>query len=233
MKTRKNGMPLKSVRIALAVLAVAAFAFLAGCDIFFGGPLIMGSGVPKTESRNVSGFDRIEVKGSGRIVASVGGKESLSLTADDNIMPHIKTYVSGRTLVIEPEFGFSYHPITVVTCVINANTIRGISISGSGTASFTGLTGDLFDVDVSGSADITASGSVVKQTVRFSGTGNYSAGGLNAQDTTISISGTGNARVVATNYLSVIISGTGFVDYTGNPDTISQIISGTGRIRPY
>ena len=72
---------------------------LAGCDIA-SGPSLRGSGVAKTETRAVGDFSEIEVANAIRLDATVGPATSLVLTTDDNILPHVKTVVSGERLRI-------------------------------------------------------------------------------------------------------------------------------------
>jgi hypothetical protein len=67
----------------LIVLAVSA------CGISVFGE--RGSGNVITESRVVSGSDEILLSGSGEVVVDVDGTESLTIEAEDNIMPLLTT----------------------------------------------------------------------------------------------------------------------------------------------
>jgi len=56
-----------------------------------------GSGTMATETRDVSGFDEIDLGGSGRVLIAVTGTESLTIEAEDNILPLLTTEVrNGR-----------------------------------------------------------------------------------------------------------------------------------------
>lgn len=53
----------------------------------WGGKSVKGSGVIKTETRNVSGFNRISVAIPGKVDVVQGNTESVSVESDDNIVP--------------------------------------------------------------------------------------------------------------------------------------------------
>src|SRR5690242_9802374 len=75
---------------------------------------VQGSGTVKTESRHIGAFTKIRAEGSMDIEAKVGPASDLKITADDNIVPLIKTRIDGDTLVIRSEGGFSTHNRVVV-----------------------------------------------------------------------------------------------------------------------
>ncbi|HWL48440.1 MAG TPA: DUF2807 domain-containing protein, partial [Acidimicrobiia bacterium] len=52
---------------------------------------VEGSGNVITESREVSDFNEIVLGGSGRVMVEVTGTESLTIEAEDNIMPLLET----------------------------------------------------------------------------------------------------------------------------------------------
>ena len=54
-----------------------------------------------SESRDVSGFDRVSLSGSGEVIITQSGEESLSVETDDNIMQYVKTEVRGGTLYLD------------------------------------------------------------------------------------------------------------------------------------
>lgn len=64
---------------------------------------IAGSGNVVTQSREVSGFEAVSFSGVGRLILEQTGTESLTITADDNILPLIVSDVVGRRLVLRFE----------------------------------------------------------------------------------------------------------------------------------
>src|SRR5262245_44045700 len=58
------------------------------CNPFSG---VDGSGTPKTETRAVKDFTAISFSGVGKVIIEQTGTESLSVTADDNILPLLES----------------------------------------------------------------------------------------------------------------------------------------------
>src|SRR5262245_45673636 len=61
---------------------------------------IEGSGILKTESRDVTSFSVINQSGIGHITVKQTGKESLTISAEDNLLPYISAKVEDHSLVI-------------------------------------------------------------------------------------------------------------------------------------
>jgi hypothetical protein len=203
----------------LVLLAVSA------CD---GGVFgVRGSGNVITESRDVRGFSEIAVVGSGNVVVDVNGTESLTVEAEDNIMPLLKTEVRSGRLELSVESSIS--PTTDVTYTVTAVALDGVSISGSGDVTATGIDAEPFDVEISGSGKVEPVGTADTLTLSFSGSGRYAGEGLVASVGTVRVSGSGDAVVNVTDDLDVDVSGSGSVEYIGEP-TVTESISGSGDI---
>src|SRR5262252_10451573 len=72
-----------------------ACCFVSGCMLM---NAVAGSGKIVTEPRTVSDFSAVSLSGSGHVIVEQTGTESLTVTADDNLLPYIKTEVHGNTL---------------------------------------------------------------------------------------------------------------------------------------
>lgn len=214
---------------------------------------IKGSGNVITEPRNVRDFKRVSLSGSGQLIITQGNEESLTVEAEDNIMPRIKSGVKGETLSLgyEPDSWWKRvrptRPITFKLRVIDiteanlsgsgrisASNIKTkdleIDISGSGNAVIDRLVAEGLAVKLSGSGKFTLSGRVKKQEIRISGSGKYQAPELESQTARIRISGSGKALVRASQRLDVKISGSAKVSYYGNP-RLTTDISGSGSVK--
>ncbi len=77
-------------RASLGMLLLALL-LLGGCSSLPGGTA--GSGTAKTETRPVAGFTSIELAGTGDVQVKQTGTESLTVTADDNLLPLLTTEV--------------------------------------------------------------------------------------------------------------------------------------------
>lgn len=67
---------------------------------------VVGSGNPGTDVRVVAAFDRLVVSGAIEVVVVVGSPQSVTVTADDNIIPLIVTEVRDGQLVLEHTSGY-------------------------------------------------------------------------------------------------------------------------------
>ena len=209
---------------------------------------VRGSGDLVTESRDVSGFDRIEVHGSGKVIITQDGTESLTVETDDNLIEYVTTEVVGRTLELGFEDVVLVSP-TRLTFDLHLKDLTGLEISGSGDIEAESIETDGLEIQVSGSGDaridslaaddveikIGGSGSVElegdasRQDVTISGSGKVRAGDLRCEAVDVSISGSGDATVWVTESLDVNISGSGSVYYYGAPST-DLSTSGSGSI---
>src|SRR5438046_2627285 len=82
----------------ITILVIAAVAVIAGCSRLG----IQGDGVIKTTNFPIADFSTLVVSGGYKITWS-SGKPVLTITTDQNLLPLIKTTVSGNTLQIDSE----------------------------------------------------------------------------------------------------------------------------------
>ena len=181
-----------------------------------------------TESREVSEFDEIAVFGSGEVVVDVTGTESLSIEAEDNIMPLLTTEVRNGVLELEVEGNVS--PTRDITYTVTAATLTGVSIAGSGDVTATGVESDEFGVEIAGSGDVSPAGTAAALSVEIAGSGRFQGEDLVVATATIDVAGSGDAVVNATEKLDIDIAGSGNVEYIGHP-TVTQSVSGSGEVR--
>lgn len=215
-----EGFPMR-LRLALAVLAVVLL--VTGCSV------TRGSGQVATESRPVNGFSKVELSGTGELTIEKTGTESLSISAEDNLLPRLTSEVSGGTLTLGTEPNTSIVPTQPITYSLTVKDLTGLAVSGSGNIQVANLTTAALSIKISGSGTITAGGTADDQDLEISGSGHYRAEQLTSKTVKAAISGSGTAHVVATDALDVKISGSGTLTYSGNPQ-IKQEISGSGKL---
>jgi hypothetical protein len=73
-------------------------------------------------------------------------------------------------------------------------------------------------------------GTVTDQTITISGAGDYQAGNLKSQNTTMIINGAGKGTLNVSSILNATINGTGEITYRGNPQ-VNRQINGAGTVR--
>jgi autotransporter translocation and assembly factor TamB len=191
---------------------------------------IDGSGVSKTESRAVGSFSRIDLSGSPDVEVAVGPATSVSVTADDNVLPTIETTVSGDTLSINSKG--SYNTRLGVKVNITVAMLDGVSVSGSGDIHVTGLKAGEMDAGVTGSGDVTLNGAVDRLSAKITGSGDLRGGDLDAKHVRVTVTGSGNATIRATEELDASVTGSGDVRYSGNPPQVRKNVTGSGDISP-
>lgn len=222
-----------NTKLFTRIIAIAASsALLFGCTVNMGfNPnMTVGSGKIVTEPREVSGIKTVVVAGSGKLLVEHGDEESLTVTADDNILPLLTSNVVGGKLTLGARPGSSYSTRSDVVYKLTVKTLNGVTVSGSANAFANGVKAESFDVVLSGSGNLTASGSAVEQDITVSGSGNFDGEKLLGQMVNVKVNGSGNATVNVSDALNASASGSGNITFLGNPDTVNQKTSGSGKI---
>jgi Putative auto-transporter adhesin, head GIN domain len=201
------------------------------CITVYGeGPTINGSGSSKTEVRPVAAFSAIRLSDVGaRVVIERTGKESLEVTADDNLVALFTSEVKDGTLHLSVAKGKSMsgkRPVFKVT----VSDLRQLGVSGSGSVDATGLDGEGLAMSVAGSGEITVAGRIEDVTISISGSGSCNAVDLKAKRAKAAVRGSGELTVNASDELDANVSGSGSILYVGSPKLTSNI-SGSGSIK--
>jgi Putative auto-transporter adhesin, head GIN domain len=236
-------------RLRSALLGLAAVVALTACDLHIGpAEIVQGSGNVKTESRQVQGFDKVELNGVGTLTITQGSTEALTVQAEDNLLPRLRSDVSGGTLRLGPQ-GVAIGPTKPVRYDLSVKQLSGIALTGaadvdaanlqadqlalkttgSGNLNVGRLTASSLTVDVTGSGTVTVSGQVPRQMVTISGAGRYRAASLASQQATVQVTGAADCAVRVSDHLMVTISGAGHVSYAGSP-TVDERVTGAGQI---
>jgi hypothetical protein len=209
------------LRVALALLAVVLL--VTACSV------TRGSGQLATETRPVSGFTKVELSGTGELTIEKTGTESLTISAEENILPQLTSEVSGDTLILGTKPNARIVTTKPITYSLTVKDLTGLALSGSGSIRIPNLTTAALSIKISGSGTITANGTANDQDLEISGSGRYLADGLTSKTVKARISGSGAASVAATDVIDVEISGSGSLTYSGNPQ-VTQEISGSGKL---
>lgn len=114
---------------------------------------------------------------------------------------------------------------------IKAENQLKLVVSGSGSIESDPLYAQTINASVSGSGDLTLSGSCDSFTMQIAGSGNINADQLKAKVAEVKIAGSGNGRINVSEKLNASIAGSGNLTYSGNPEKIDQSVVGSGRIR--
>ncbi|MBL8623722.1 MAG: DUF2807 domain-containing protein [Myxococcales bacterium] len=210
--------------LSLVPLAFALFA----CNL--ADAQVKGNGTARTEARAVGGFASVSAGGAVALTITVGGATAVSVTADDNVLPLIRTRVQGDRLIIDSTD--SYSPKTPVRIAITTPTLTALGLSGASSATATGVTGSGLAVDLSGASKATLAGTTAAITIEASGAAELDTTKLAAQDATVAVSGASHVALAVARGLTVEASGASMVDYWGSP-AVTKATSGVSRVRKH
>lgn len=234
----------------IAVLALGLVALL-GCS--FNVTVTRGSGNIVTEARAVSNFTRVVLAGIGELNITQGDTESLTIEADDNLIPLITTQVQNDTLTIgfdTRQVNISINPTRPIRYTLVVKNLNSLQLSGAGNINAPALKSDslvlgnsgagnlnlaqveakTLNTTISGAGSVNVAGQVESQDISVTGLGSYNAADLKSNAASVTLSGAGSATVWATQTLNVTISGAGSVNYYGSPQ-VSQTITGLGSVK--
>ena len=188
-----------------------------------------GSGTMAGATRDVSDFNEVTLDGVGNLTIRQTGSESLTIEAEDNLLPEISTEVEGNRLTIETEYDMPA-PTQPINYELTVRDLSALELPVAANVDASDISADSLDVNISGAGDMKIAGEADSQAVDISGSGRYQAEDLESEEAEIDISGSGEAVVRVSDHLHVEVSGSGSVEYIGNP-TVSRDITGSGEVR--
>ena len=217
------------------------------------GKKVAGNGNIVTIERNTKDYEDIGVSGWFDVELVDGREGELTLTGEDNLLKHIITEVKNGQLSIRVEKGYNLKPSSWkdgIHITIPVESINSLALSGSGDiVGKKKLKSDDFQVAISGSGDVTLevevsrfsaamsgsgdmrlSGEASDFEVSVSGSGDIDAFELNAENVDASVSGSADINVTAHKMLKARVSGSGDIEYRGNPEKVDTKTSGSGDI---
>ena len=210
-------------KITIAFLAGLILS-TAGCR--WGG--IIGNGHIVTDTRSVSDFSEIQA-GGGFEIEWRNGPPSLSITTDENILPHIESQNVDHRLRLHTNGSiWSSHTIKVA---VSSPTRSGARLTGAARLTANQLSGHSFAIESTGAAKVFLDGKVDQLVTDMTGASRLQAESLQTKTAEISSTGASHAEVAVSEALKVSITGAGKVIYSGNPPVIEKHISGAGSIR--
>ncbi len=238
---------MKSLKLMIPVVLFLAVSFTSCKKHLFNS--IKGKGNTVTETRNLSGFNKIDLSIDADVHYVQDSVYFVELSAQQNVLNVITTDIDAGKLKIEFKRWVLKH--TKITIVIHSPELREVdlsgsgnfespsdivtsslelNVSGSGDIDLAAVHADELKVKISGSGDISVSGgAATNQQATISGSGDIDMDDLAANNSDAKISGSGSISVWAVNQLKATISGSGNIRYKGNP-VVNTNISGSGSV---
>jgi hypothetical protein len=194
------------------------------------------------ETRDVTGFGRIDLAGEGTVAVSLGGEPSVTIETDDNLMEYVEATVSDDTLTLRTvgEGAFDIDPTDSVVWRVTVPSLVDVAVSGAGSVDVPGFSGERLDVAIGGVGDITlpglavdtlavvvdgvgtitADGTADSVDVTQSGVGIIDLSGVETAAAAVLITSTSDVAIWATERVEISGDGLGSISVYGSP-TIS------------
>lgn len=206
------------------------------------------SGKNITQNRTVTTFNHLSVNGDFNVTLIQDTALTFQITGDENFMESIQSEVKGNTLEIKQEGKCSGDKINLV---IHSRDFEEINLAGNidlktqgnlklkdVELNFAGLINadvDLNAHDVetnaAGKSTIKIKGQASEHKVNMNGNGTLEAFDFIVAKYDVTTAGSTECKINVLNELSAKSSGSGDIEYKGNPSKINQDISGNGKIQ--
>jgi len=215
------------------------------------GRVVEGSGKLVDVHRSVGAFATLRVDGPLDVEARPGSSPGVTVHADDNVEPLVETVVEGDTLTVRLRHGTRLQTTAPTRVEVQFTRLEATkqmgsgdlavfdakapsfrsAIAGGGDLALHRMQADKLAVAVAGSGNVAADGQADEVKFSVAGSGDIAADGLVARKVEVHISGSGDARVHATESLDARVSGSGDIGYKGHPRDVTRKISGSGSVR--
>jgi Putative auto-transporter adhesin, head GIN domain len=176
---------------------------------------VSGSGVRKTEKRELASFNAIHTTGAFDVEVVTQKPASFEIEADDNILPLIQTEVRDSTLYLMPTSRYNSRQGVVVR--VTLPDLSKLEATGAGNFRVAGLKNDNFEIHTTGAATVTAAGETKNVEIHTTGAGVVDTHKLRAVKADVRSTGAAKVDVYASEQLDVSASGVGAVTYSGDP----------------
>ncbi len=203
-------------KVIVVLGAVALPLVAAGCHDVHGlgaNATVVGSGQLVVEARPIGGVLGVSVSGVGRVVVERTGHESLTITAEDNLLPLLRSEVHGGMLVLGTVAGVSLSPSREIVYHLTVRDLNDIEVSGAAEVYAEGMNTSFLGVSISGAGWVETAGYAEEQHIEISGDGTYLGDYLASRRATVQVSGTGTAVVRVSEFLDAQVSGAGLIEF--------------------
>lgn len=225
MKTLRIAQPLALAAALLHLACVEVHSPTAPRDRF-----VPGSGPVATVTRQVTGFDGIELGGAGELHVEVNGREAVTITAEESLLPYIRSEVVGSRLVLGPEPGFDLSSRERIVYRVSARALRLLAPSGASLVEAVGLDAEKLEILASGASTVRAEGRADRIRLELSGASRLVGDRLPCRTLVAHLSGASLAIVRVSERLSGSLSGASNLEYHGDP-SVDVTVSGSSRVR--
>jgi hypothetical protein len=172
---------------------------------------ITGSSDIVNQVFDVRDFDRVSLEAMGSVFIEQGQNHSLSVQADDNIIPLLDIKVRGGELRLSVKPGYDINPSESMIFNVTVPELTAIAVDGSGDFHVGPVSTDRLAVSLRGS-------------------GNVEVEALTANSLSIDLDGSGDIRIQDVNVeaIETSLQGSGDIDLEGKAETEKLTVGGSG-----
>jgi hypothetical protein len=222
------------------MLTVGCLLALSGCAIIvtgnddvqvksvFSSDSVVGNGNLAHEARAPGNVSALDISGPLEVNVRVGAAPSLEVEADSNLLPLIRTEVSGGVLRMWIQGSVRSNNSMRVTYTLPSLTQVGAS--GSGRLTVSELNGTPLEFSKTGSGAANFSGRVSRFDLRHTGSGQVNAGALQMNEATVNHTGSGRISLGQVNggSFTVNLRGSGSLQASGAVASLNAHVQGSG-----
>ncbi len=173
-------------------------------------------------------FESIVCDGGYEVHITCQAQQSVSIQSDENILPFVKTEVSGDRLRIYTKGNLA--PTQGIQITVSVPRLEEFTVNGSAEGDVQKILSDSFTLAINGSSRMNLSGSADELKIHISGSAKINADSLAAKGVKAHIEGSGTIYCQAANSIDARIDGSGKIKYHGEPKTVNQSINGSGSV---
>ena len=214
---------------------------------------VNGNGDLISEIRNTRNYNSITCTGAIDFVLVPGAAGNIEIEGESNLLKHVITEIKNENLIVKIKKNkiLSSSPGMALKVIIPYNNrldkiaLAGsgdlwnngklitsnldVSLAGSGDISLYVYTTNI-NVSLAGSGDITLKGATNNLSAKLAGSGDIHSFNLQTNHAVASVAGSGNIEIVSNESLKARVSGSGDIQYQGNPIKKDSKVSGSGNI---
>jgi RNA polymerase sigma factor (sigma-70 family) len=207
---------------------------------------VKGSGKVVTKEIDVADFTAVEVGTAFRVEITQADKFRTTVTADDNVLPHIRVTKDGSTLKISLDGKNTSFSASTFKATVAMPALEGVSLTAASQVTCKGfksakafkarvtaaskLEGDIeagqVDFHVASASTVTLKGSAKEARIAGSAASSLSLGDFPVDRAEVSLSGASSATINVKEKLDYDLSGASRLQYRGDPTIGKQRTSG-------
>lgn len=213
----------------VAVLGAACVSGIGPLNRVGSPPYERGSGTAGTETRTLTQFHAIEVGQGITATVEAGTTDGVTVTADDNLLGHVETFVSGGTLQVRITGSIETRltPKVVVTASGQLDTVAATSAA---SVEIRHLEVSSLSVRANSAASVRVAGRADRLDLVLDSAGAAELGDLSVVDATVSIGTASRATARVTNSVSGSCLTASTLHLLGQPRTQSVTTDITSKV---